>query len=158
NPERWTPVMLLVQALSSAGYFTEALEEAQAARAEIRGKVPDTSNLAFTLDQRIASALHSLGRQREAMALVEQLMERAKANPSRPRGLMSVLGQRAAVLSILGRFDEALAGYAQQEALLDKMGGDLGNDRGAKAQIEGNVGLTLIWAGKPEQGLQHVRD
>ena len=37
NPERWTPVIVLVAALSSAGYFEEALAESRAARAEIRG-------------------------------------------------------------------------------------------------------------------------
>jgi len=158
NPERWVPVSLLVQALSSAGYFEESLKEARAAREEIRGKVPDTANLPFTLDVRIASALHNLGRQREALALADQLVERAKANPTRPRGLTSALSVRAAVLSILGRFDESMADYAQLVALLDKMGGDLGNDRGSKAQVEGNVGLTLIWSGKTEQGLQRVRE
>src|SRR6185295_187968 len=158
NPERWAPVMLLVQALSSAGYFTEALAEAQAARAEIRGKVPDASNLAFTLDLRTASALHNLGRQREALALAEQLVERAKANPSRPRGLSSALYTRAAVRGMLGRFDDAVADYQQYEALLGKVGGDLGNDRGGLSNGEANIGLSLIWAGKTAEGLQRVRD
>lgn len=157
NPERWAPVLVLVQALGSAGYFTEALAQAQAARAEIRGKLPDTSNLAVTLDQRTAFALHSLGRQREALALAEQLVERARENPSRPRGLMSALNVRAAVRAMLGRFDESTADYQQQEALLDKVGGDLGNDRGNKAQIEANIGLSQIWSGKAEEGLRRVR-
>ena len=150
-------MLTLVRALISAGYFDEALAEARQAREEIRGKVPDTATLPFTLDARIAFILHSRGRQREALDLAQQQIQRARENTTWPRAMTMALNTRSLVLGMLGRFDEAAADSRAQVELTDKLGGDLGTDRGNKAQIEANLGLQEIWSGKTEEGLRRVR-